>query len=79
MSRVITLFLAVLMTSAAVLSSEAKAQQANLRQVQDADRNLLHQTQNAADPQNTQPPGNRNLLAIDALNQKGDTEGIHPV
>lgn len=53
MSRIITCFLAVLMTSAAVLSSEAKAQQTNFRQVL--------------------PPGNQNLMALDAAVQKGDT------
>jgi len=55
MSRIITCFLAVLMTSAAVLSSEAKAQQTNFRQVL--------------------PPGNQNLMAIDAAVQRGDTKG----
>jgi hypothetical protein len=55
MSRIITLFLAVLTTSAAVLSSEAKAQQTNFRQVL--------------------PPGNQNLMALDAAVQKGDTKG----
>jgi hypothetical protein len=55
MSRIIICFLAVLMTSAPVLSSEAKAQQTNFRQVL--------------------PPGNQNLMAIDAAVQKGDMKG----
>jgi hypothetical protein len=33
------------------------------------------QVVHAADPGNTQPPGNKNLLALHALVQKGDTKG----
>lgn len=40
---------------------------------------VIEQTQKAVDPGNTQPPGNQNLLAIDAAYQKGGPQAALPL